>query len=280
MAGYQLLFGCVVFCLHRCLRSTWLWDWKNLRISVSAPQSYCTIPKWQSRHWNTAVNRIRCTTVKFLNGSRRELFTALDKAFFPLFLPLDFLSFNLSFLFSLTCRCLKSLVTELSHYTWVAGHSKKWNLPSLFCIKHEWMSVYYCSISSSLLHFKINFRQIAQPRSYSFHFWGWHTLYFREIWARWILCNTGHFILQMRLKGERVGGAGGGVRGWWRGRGGGQMIRSSSVKADELRKLVTSEQVGAQVDVLAEPAGSQSGVNAERGRGAGSERVHTDKARG
>lgn len=41
------------------------------------------------------------------------------------------------------------------------------------------------------------------------------------------------------------------------------MIRSSSVKADELRKLVTSEQVGAQVDVLAEPAGWQSGVNAE-----------------
>lgn len=42
------------------------------------------------------------------------------------------------------------------------------------------------------------------------------------------------------------------------------MIRSSSVKADELRKLVTSEQVGAQVDVLAEPAGWQSAVNVKR----------------
>lgn len=41
------------------------------------------------------------------------------------------------------------------------------------------------------------------------------------------------------------------------------MIRSSSVKADELRKLVTSKRVGAQVDVLAEPAGWQSGVNVE-----------------
>lgn len=44
------------------------------------------------------------------------------------------------------------------------------------------------------------------------------------------------------------------------------MIRRSSVKADELRKLVTSEQVGAQVNVLAEPAGWQACVNAKRRR--------------
>lgn len=38
--------------------------------------------------------------------------------------------------------------------------------------------------------------------------------------------------------------------------------------------------MGAQVDVLAEPAGWQASVNASAGRDAGSERVHADKARG
>lgn len=73
-----------------------------------------------------------------------------------------------------------------------------------------------------------------------------------------------------------------GIKKRWGGRGlmvvvvglrRGGVIHGSSVKADELRKPVTSERVsrraskraGAQVDVLAEPASRQAAVNARRG---------------
>lgn len=87
------------------------------------------------------------------------------------------------------------------------------------------------------------------------------------------MCNTGYFFADgIKGKGcvcqrEREKAKERGGERMKEGlEGGEQLIRCSSVKADELRKLVTSEQVGAQVDVLAEPTGWQSGVNVERGQ--------------
>lgn len=192
---------------------------------------------------------------KFLQPStEHSLFLFL---FFSLLLCIFFLSVNPSF-FLLTCRCLKSLVTELSHFKWVAGHSQKWNLVRFASSMNECLS--------------LQFQQFPTTCQIKNKLFSWGDMTF-------ISEDDTCCVLEKHGR-RRIAEVDGEVRGWYRGRGGGEMICSSSVKADELRKLVTSEEVGAQVDVWLSRQACSRVWMLSAGRSAGSERVHTDKARG
>lgn len=128
------------------------------------------------------MDRIRCTAIGFLYGLSRELFTALYITFSLLLSVLSLLLFSLLLVLPILAHLQ---VLEVACYRAQPLHMSGWPFTAVklpqFCIMHEWISVYYCGSSSSTLHVKINFRQIAQPQRHSSLFSEGDTLYFRKL---------------------------------------------------------------------------------------------------